>query len=444
MINKYLLVILCLFFGSLNAFADIDSLELGKNERIVSPKLLQDSNEEEGTDNSFPIQDVLSIIATLGAVVAIAYGGAKYIHELIQRKTKEKEEYLSSFNTIVSRLTSSNKTTQLSAAILLRRYLNETKGFASLKTETINVISSLARVLPTGILQKTLVDGLASVKDLSNCDLQKTNLQDAYLGAKDGKILMNQADLFLADLSYALIQNIIGHGIVFYRSVLLGTQIKDCDFTNANFAGADLTGVSFKNVILQNANFSGAFNIPEGIKEYLVDDIYMDSAPVVAKHFSTGKTIFFSMPGKVEKGRELITNEYKRILETKGYGVVYYNRDVYPSYGQFNRVREAINRSAGMIAFGLKQINVHSATYRPDTDECAEWRDVWLSTPWSDIEVGMGLMKGLPILLVTDPEIMTGVFDKDLTECYVANISSDYDIKKIEQNQQFDEWLSKL
>ena len=56
----------------------------------------------------------------------------------------------------------------------------------------------------------------------------------------------------------------------------------------------------------------------------------------------------------------------------------------------------------------------------------------------------MGLMKGLPILLVTDPEIKHGVFDKNLTECYVANISSDYDCKKLEQNQQFDEWMSKL
>ena len=66
--------------------------------------------------------DILGIIATLGAVSAIAYGFIKYIHERIQSKTKEKDEYLSSFNIIVSHLTSDNKTTQLSAAILLRRY----------------------------------------------------------------------------------------------------------------------------------------------------------------------------------------------------------------------------------------------------------------------------------------------------------------------------------
>lgn len=384
------------------------------------------------------------MMGTLGVISAIVYAVTKYIHDFFQSKTKEKEEYISSFNTIVSQLTSENKTTQLSAAILLRRYLKETKKYTNLKDEAINVVSSVIRVLPMGILQKTLVDGLASAKNLSNCDFQKTNMQDAYLGVKKGKIKIDKADLYLADLSYALIQNLTGHNIVFYRTILFGTKIKDCDFTNGNFAEADLTNTSFKNVILKGANFSGAYNIPEDIKSKLVNGKYPYRKPVTAKHYSLGKSIFFSMPGKMEKVKEMLTNEYKRILERKGYDVIYYNRDVYPLFGQFNRVRESLNHSVGMVVFGLKQINIHSATYRPNTDECVDWKDKWLSTPWSDIEVGMGLMKGIPILLVKDSELNNGVFDENLTECYVANISSDYDIKKLEQNPQFEEWLSKL
>lgn len=384
------------------------------------------------------------MMGTLGVISAIVYTVIKYIHDFFQSKTKEKEEYLSSFNTIVSQLTSENKTTQLSAAILLRRYLKETKKYTNLKDEAINVVSSVIRVLPMGILQKTLVDGLASAKNLSNCDFQKTNMQDAYLGVKKGKIKIDKADLYLADLSYALMQNLTGHNIVFYRTILFGTKIKDCDFTNGNFAEADLTNTSFTNVILKGADFSGAYNIPEDIKSKLVNGKYPYRKPVTAKHYSLGKSIFFSMPGKMEKVKEMLTNEYKRILERKGYDVIYYNRDVYPLFGQFNRVRESLNHSVGMVVFGLKQINIHSATYRPNTDECVDWKDKWLSTPWSDIEVGMGLMKGIPILLVKDSELNNGVFDENLTECYVANISSDYDIKKLEQNPQFEEWLSKL
>lgn len=394
------------------------------------------------------MNDILSYIASiagaLGVASTIVYAVIKYIHDFFERKAKAQDEYLSSFNRIVAQLNSKNRATQLTAAVLLRRYLSDTKKYVSLKSEAIHTISSLARVLPTGVLQKTLVDGLAYVKDLTKCDLQKANLQDAYIGVKEGKIVMNNTDLFLSDLSYALLQNVIGHDIILYRAILLGAQIKDCDFSNGNFAGADLTNATFKNVILEGADFSGAYNIPDNIKSNLVDGVYRGSAPVTARHISSGKSIFFSMPGKIVKDREVITKEYKRILESRGYDVIYYNRDVYPSYGQFNRVREAINRSAGIIAFGFRQINIHSATYRPNTDEAEEWSNVWLSTPWSDIEVGMGLMKGLPILMVTDSEINSGVFDKGLTECYVANISSELDCKSIEQNPCFDEWISKL
>lgn len=441
--NRILLTVIffvCSFIvygqDSTNTFTNVQASEQTNQE------LKSDDPKQE--KEAFPIEDILSIIVLFGGVSAAVYGFMQGLHYFSDKKRREQEEYLTTFNILVSNLSTDNKTAQLSSAILLRRYLHGARTCAYLKDETIKVISSMSKTFPTGILQKTLVDGLALVKDLSGRDFSKTNLQDAYLGVKEDTILMNKTDLFLADLSYALLQNIVGHEIIFYRSVLLGTQIKDCDFTNANFVGATLTNVSFKNVILKGANFSDAYNIPEEIKSKLVDGIYPDEAPITAKHSSLEKNIFFSMPGKVEKDKEFITNEYKRILENKGYNVIYYNRDVYPSYGQFNRVKEAINRSAGMIAFGIKQINIHSATYRPNTDEQVEWINKWLSTPWSDIEVGMGLMKGIPILLVTDPEITYGVFDHQLTECYVSNISTNYDCKRMEQNEQFMEWLSKL
>ena len=96
-----------------------------------------------------------------------------------------------------------------------------------------------------------------------------------------------------------------------------------------------------------------------------------------------------------------------------------------------------------MIAFGLKQLNIKKASYRPNTIEEANWEEKWLSTPWSEIEVGMGLMKGMPILLVTDPDITDGVFDDNLSECFVSKISTTEDCRKLEQNKSFEEWISK-
>lgn len=392
------------------------------------------------------ITKVILSAASITVLGGIIYAIIKFFHELFNKKEREKESFLKSFDTLVSQLTSDNKTAQLSAAILLRRYFKDTEKskHVDLKRETINVISSLLKTLPTSVFQKTLADGLAYSVDLSKYDLQKTNLQDVLLDNKYKKVLMNETDLFLADLSYANLEGITGHGIILYRAILFNTRIKNCDFTNGDFRGADLTGVSFKDCILKNADFSNAINVPESILKELKDGRFQTEGKISAHHETKGESIFFSMPGVMSKEDELLTKDFKKLLEDKGFDIIYYTKDNYPQFGQFNRVRKDIMRSIGMVAFGLKQINIHKASYRPGTQDAEEWGEKWLSTPWNEIEVGMGLMKGMPILLVSDPEISNGIFDHGLNECYVSTISTTCDSRKLEQNKDFENWFSKL
>lgn len=390
--------------------------------------------------------EVIKSAATVIAIGGLLYAIIKFIHELFTRRSRVKDDFLKSFDTLVAQLTSDNKTAQLSAAILLRRYFKNTKRkkHIDLRMETINVISSLLKTLPSGVFQKTLADGLAYAVNLSKCDLQKTNLQDVLLDNKYRKVIMNGTDLFLADLSYANLEGITGNGIILYRAILFCARIKNCDFTNADFRGADLTGVSFKDCVLTGADFSDALNVPTSIAKVLVNGKFLNEGKVSACHASKDKTIFFSMPGTMSKEDEIMTKDFKKMLEGNGFEVIYYTRDDYPRFGQFNRVRKDILRSSGMVAFGLKQINIQEGRYRPGTPDEEEWREKWLSTPWNEIEVGMGLMAGIPILLASDPEINNGVFDHELSECYVSSISTKYDCRKLEQNKDFENWFAKL
>lgn len=394
-------------------------------------------------------QNLASIVTIIG-LIAIA---AKYfISDYYGYKNLNirKEEAKNSLNSIVTNLSAEDNTSKLSAAIMLRRFLDSKTSvdFPYLKKETINVISSMLKILPTGVFQKTLADGLAYATDLSNVDLQRTNLQDTYLGRKDEtRILLNETDMFLSDLSYALIEHVNGKAI-FYRSILFCAQIKNCDFSGATFREADLTNVCFKNVTLKDADFAEAVNVPEAIKKELIEKdgkrIYPHADPVTAKHSSLDKSIFFSMPSVMNKENELLTKDYKTYLEGLGYKVIYYIKDDYPCFGQLNRIREKILVSSAMVAFGFKQTNIHDATYRPETNNEEKWNNKWLSTPWNEIEVGMGLMKGMPILLVKDPMIDMGIFDNNLSECFVAKVSTDDDSRKLSQNKEVVKWLSKI
>ena len=307
------------------------------------------------------LSDFLQLMAILGFVAAVVYGVLKYIQDFWQRKSRKRENYYKSFDTIVSQLSSDVKTSQLSAAILLRRYFKNIgeKDWNDLHLEAINVISSLLKVLPSGVLQKTLGDGLAYALVVDKIDLQGTNLQNLYLGRKDEcQISMNETDMFMADLSYATLNNINGYKAVFYNAILYHTQIKDSDFTMADFTGADLTNVYFKDTILYNANFSKATNLPIEFEGKLSPEgkFISDGKFETPSTKQDRKVVFFSMPGCMSKGDEILTKDYQSFLENEmHYEVIYYQKDEYPEFGQFNKIRQSIMRSTAMVAFGFKQ-----------------------------------------------------------------------------------------
>lgn len=410
------------------------------------------ANTLQGSQNVriLGITDSLQTIAIWGVFLAIAFGlikGGGYIHNFkSHRKEKKNDEYTESFNNIIAQLSSDNPSSQLSAAILLRRFLTNVSDndLHNLDTEAINEISSLLRILPTGIFQKTLGDGLAYAKNLSGFDFQKTNMQDLYLGVKTGRINLSGADLFKADLSFANLSHVDAQNAQFYGTIMYNARVNKCDFTGANFRNADLYRVEFTETTLYNANFKNALNIPDEIKKHLENGKYMDSQPVSNKLETNEKKVFFSMPGSMTKEDELLTNEYKKILEQLGCEVLSYSRDHYPKFGQLNQVRMSIESADAMIAFGFRQISIKSGKNRVNTVEEENLSDLWMPTPWNEIEVGMGVMAGLPILLVKDSRINSGVFDNNLSEYFVRTITTDVNIRDLELNKEFIEWKTKF
>jgi len=383
-------------------------------------------------------------------IAAVVYGFFKWVSDALSARTSKRNAVTRSFEETVAHLSSENSVSQLSSAILLRRYMKEyVHGFDVrrskiyfLKEQTLNVISSTLRTLPTSVLQKTLADGLAYAGDISNADLQRTNLQDIYLGNKAQRIVMREADLFRADLSFGLIENVDAQRAILYHAILLGTRIKNSDFSYANFQSADLSKCSFTDCRLYMADFKGAYNVPEKIADHLKDGIFVDDIDVSTSYVGSGKTVFFSMPGAMTKDEELLVKEFKTILNAKGFDVVYYTRDTYPRFGQLGRIRHSVRGCCGMVAFGFKQIDIQRGVFRPGTTDEEQWSDKWISTPWNELEVGMGLMNDIPVLLVQDKDLNFGVFDSVISEIFVITLSTDTDMRTLEQNPRFMHWMS--
>lgn len=389
--------------------------------------------------------------------------------------TAKKEDASKSFNNIVDELASAEIKTNIAAAIKIRRFFaaDVKKHSAHLCKEAINVISSLLRVLSTGVLQKTLADGLAYAEDLSLVDLQRTNLQNAYIGYKKErkhgqdlvgineqthkKISIYKTDFFLADLSYALFEYVDGDAY-FSSAILCHTRFKVCDLKGADFSKADLSNVYFKNVKLKGAKFSGAINVPEHLKQKLdaegkfTEEIY--TTPDVE---DKPKRIFFSTPSIMDPKETFCKESLKRYLEIEKndeqkdntkYEIIPYIRDTYPQFGQVRSVAEKVRTADAMVVFGFKQTLVEKGCYRPQSTESNQLTDKWIPSPWNEIEVGMAVMLDIPIFMVKmeEDDLTTGIFDKVLSDTgiitYIVPEKADpIEWKGCNELQQF---LSKL
>jgi len=394
------------------------------------------------------------------------------ITKVVRTGNQKRQDTQEQFNKVVEQLAKDNETAQLSAAIILRRFFNAIIDKDRFRMETINVISSMLKIHPTGIYQKTLGDGLAYAGNLNYADLQRTNMQDLYLGKKNEKddakekkgiksksdnddswkITMDFTDMYGANLSYALVENVVGFGTVFNSAILQHTNIKNCTFRKADFKYADLTNVYFENVKLEGSNFKGAVGIPEemikhlewtdkGTKDeaYVYKDTELFLMDKTKKRGGGHKTVFFSMPGTLTASEEALILFYQKVLEDKGLDVKCYKRDHYPKDSQLTKVKQTIGQSDAMIAFGLKQIEIKSGRLNPAKKDYQE--DLWLPTPWNEIEVGMGVMANLPILLVRDDKVEIGVFDKVISEYKIKSLDSATPLSSIEQNEEFVKWL---
>ena len=133
--------------------------------------------------NSF--KDIAGLL-TIGTVLAAFVAIIRYF----QYKTKRDkiQQVRDSFDAVVKSLSSNDETERLAGAILLRRFFDwktevEVAG-VPYSREAVNVMAAILRGQGTGNFQKLLADGLAFAPSLQRVDLQKTNLQYAYLGSR--------------------------------------------------------------------------------------------------------------------------------------------------------------------------------------------------------------------------------------------------------------------
>jgi uncharacterized protein YjbI with pentapeptide repeats len=205
--------------------------------------------------------DLQGWVALIGGLAAAVLGILKYFD--FRTRHARAAEAGQAFVSTVDALGSADEPKRLAGAILLRRFFDRSTEQggkdAPYANEAVGVIAALLRGTETGTLQKILADGLAYAPSLLHADLQRCNLQNAYLGRRPDRCPdLSHADFFEADLTGASLKEAVARDAVFFRAKMRSAVLRGADLKGANFREADLRGARFEDAKLDRADFTGA------------------------------------------------------------------------------------------------------------------------------------------------------------------------------------------
>ena len=387
-------------------------------------------------------KEFATILTSIVALLAGILGIFKYF----QYRTRRDKIMLvrQAFEAVVKSLASNVEVERMAGAILLRRFFDwDTEigiaGNTPYWKEAVDVTAAILRGQVRGNFQKLLADGLAFAPSLQQADLQRTNLQFAYLGArkKAGSLSdevttdLSYADFYRADLSRASLKRAKAHEAVFYQARMHNTILTGADLSKADFFEADLKGAKFDEADLSGAKFKCARNIPDAIANKLDENgVYQATErfqPPQRASETTQIRVFISKPGLLDYQQQQYVSSLQARLEAEGMTPQTLERTDYPQFGAISEIQRLMSGCVGAVIFGFKQLEVRDGLWRSSTPEEKHVKDQCLSTPWNQIEAGMAVMLGLPILVVCQRGVGGGVFDVAPGEHQIYRVWMDED-----------------
>ena len=321
--------------------------------------------------------------------------------------------------------------------------------------DAVNVIVAILRSQPPGDFQKLLADALtrAPKELLVGADLQRTNLQNAWLG----EINLPKADFYRADLSNASFKGGGVEGAQFYEARLVRTRFTRAKLEGANFFGADLSradfeqaelheasfiestarragfceaklekasftnadlrGADFRGAALLGAGFDGArlagaaFKDARGVPESVAlrlgaDGVHSDDDVPHAP----SRRVFLSGPAVVTAQQQALVDRVAHLIEEHDGEVVRLSREDYPASGSCAEIRRLMGGCTAAAIVAVPQMVVREGTFRGGTPEAAPVRDTAFATPWNQVEAGMAIALDLPVMVVRSQVEAAGVF----------------------------------
>lgn len=157
------------------------------------------------------------------------------------------------------------------------------------------------------------------------------------------------------------------------------------------------------------------------------------------------KSIFVSKPNSLSTSQTQFCDELFSLLKARGLSPRTLGQTDFPNESPINAVRTVLMECSGVIVLGLKQTLILDGLHKAGTADESPLRNCCLPTAWNHIEAGMGFMLKLPMLIIKEPDVRSGIFDVGSTDKFIhqADLSNGY-LSSERFLQPFNAWHSEV
>jgi hypothetical protein len=127
---------------------------------------------------------------------------------------------------------------------------------------------------------------------------------------------------------------------------------------------------------------------------------------------SISASVFLGAPAVLTVSQQSHLEQWRKWLEHQALEVVRLERSAYSRDPWFT-LAELLSHTDGVILLGFRQLDARAAIWRPHTEEEAHSADWWTSA-WLNLEAGMAVALGLPVLVAPDEGVKEGVFSSNV------------------------------
>jgi len=134
--------------------------------------------------------------------------------------------------------------------------------------------------------------------------------------------------------------------------------------------------------------------------------------------------VFWSRPNSINRSQISFCKQLEVLIRESGLlpitlGVTHSANSV-PSVA----VQDSLSKCRGAIILGLRQIHIADGIEKKGSKSARILKDEYLPTAWNQIEAGMALMRGIPVMLIAESGVKVGVFESGATDRFVHRASS--------------------